>query len=1067
MKGTAGSGKKLRLTLAGVLAAGSLAGIGPGSGSVSAAGTQSAGVSVTENVYAGGVQAGLISWVDLAQSSSQMQGQTIGKLQDLAAPFEWTASGTVTYDSSVLNFNPAYKGYGYFYVPEASGFKSGITDTVEVFSVQTARPDNSNAGYPWEIGGTYSSAGARYIPSELHSYFGSDKSREVDISGHDLTGANILNMRSMPGEWAAEITGDTIELDTNNSVNFKSQVPSTNAYYFGAAHNQVLRGSISEMLVFNRKLTDDEREQVNSYLAIKYGITLTGDDLENVDYVASDGSPIWDADDNTGYGYRITGIGRDAQSGLNQKQSKSQNNGALVTLALGESVAASNKDNAGTMTNPQSFLTFGDNGKAAAYTGTVADPQTGSFPVMERTFKVERTDWVDQTVTLDLDLAQSASPFERYYLVTSADEHFAGAQFYPLDSDGRISLNSGELPDGSFFTFAHVDKTALAAQTSAIDGGLSGGTLKPGDYTADSWNLLQTKLNEAKTVLSNDPASQSAVDQALKELSEAYDALEPVGVKFERAVLEKGLSGSRLVVTLDRGVEFDGVPAGFTVRIGGQDIPAEQLNLTVDPQDPKRVLIGLPSGLDLSNIDTAGVSYDSASGSLQGLNGVPVSSFNEQAESGLGASLNIAQPDTVTGVVYGGEPAFAGSVDPEVDSLTVAIRDAQGNPVDGAGGQAVIDPSGSWAYTSEQPLLPGTYTIVVTATKGSLTAVKTRTFTVVDKTALQQRQDAVIGENLNGSAYTPSSWNELQQVLNEATQVLGDKSATQAMIDAALNRLNAARLGLAVVPTEPSNPTTPVTPVQPPSQPSVPAPPAPTKQIISVDVASGSVDLADITKVELERTTHADGSLSDLVNLTPTKAQEAIDKALVKKDPTARILIPDPNDAVSEVNVKIPQATAALLVKNGIDLEIHNPNGTVIVPASSLAGWNDDFYFRLVPIKQPQQRQQVETRAVTEQVVRELSGNEAAKVVSRPMTIETNLSSRPVTLVLPLDGTKLPTNAAESSPWTKRPQAAASWVCASGSRSSAISPSCIWAIRSTMTRISKGIPTERCVRIKA
>ncbi|WP_160441817.1 MULTISPECIES: S-layer homology domain-containing protein [Saccharibacillus] len=1005
-KNPAGSGRMLRLALAGVLTAGSLAGIGPGTGRAAAEAANAAAASVTENVYAGGIQSGLVSWVDIARSSQQSQGQVIPKLTDLSSPFDWMASGAVTYDAAALNFNPAYAGYGYFQVPAASGFKNKITDTVEVFSVQRVQATASK-GYPWELGGGYSAAGARYLPSSLSTYFGSSQTRTVDLKQRDLTQGTLLNMHSMPGEWAASLNGEQVTLDNTNTVDFVSQVPSSGAYYFGAAHNQVLDGSVSEMIVFNRKLADQERQKVNSYLALKYGMTLTGSNLENVDYIASDGSSMWDAGDNAGYGHRITGIGRDALSGLEQKQSKSQDKDALVTLALGVEVAPSNKDNANAITNEQSFLTFGDNGKAASYTGTVTDTQAGTFPVMERTFKVEKTDWVDRVVTLDLDLAQTASASQQYYLVASANETFAGAKFYPADKDGKISLDSSELADGSYFTFARVDKTALTTGAAAIDNELSGGTLKPEDYTPDSWNDLQNKRIAASAVLSDVNASQSAVDRALKELSDSRQALKPQGAAFDQAVLEKGTSGSRIAITLDRGVTFDGqVPAGFTVRVGGAEVVVPAANIKVDPQNPKRVWIDLPADLDLSNVDTVGVAYDSATGSLKGLNGGPVGSFNEPAHSGFGAALTIAQPDTVTGVVYGGEPSFGGMTEPGTESLDVVVRDAQGQIVTGAGGAAVIDPStGAWNLASKQSLPPGTYTVEVTAKKNGQVAVKTRTFTVVDKTALQQRRDAIVGENLNGSAYTPSTWNELQGALDEAAQVLGDKTATQARIDAALNRLNAARSALTVLS------------VNPPFQPSVPSPTpvpaAPNKQIISVDVAAGSEGLTDLTRVELERTTNADGSLSDQVTFTPVKAQEAIGKALAKNDPTARILIPDPTDAIGEVNVNLPQATIALLTRSGVNLEIHNPNGTIVVPASSLEGVSGDLYFRLVPIKQPQQRQQVENRAVTEQVVRELSGNKAATVASRPMTIETNLSSRPVTLVLPLDAAKLPENAAQ------------------------------------------------------
>ncbi|WP_245608736.1 S-layer homology domain-containing protein [Saccharibacillus sacchari] len=778
-------------------------------------------------------------------------------------------------------------------------------------------------------------------------------------------------------------------------------------------------GTILDIIVYDRVLTDLERQQVSTYLAIKHGYTIAPGNPDDTSYLDSQGNKIWNslAAVNGAYTNRITSIGRDDASDLKQKQSKAQESGALVTLALGNEIKATNSANLNEFATDLAFFTFGDNGASADYTQSIQQAQDVSLKRMERLHKVDTSGWTNQDVTLQADIAQrDASQPEQYYLVVSSQEDLGNASFFPLDENGRITLSGNQLSEGNFFTFAHADKTALGTKVSSVDNHL--GTLKQEDYTPESWTALQTKLTAAKNQLDNPQASQAQIDQALKELSETYEGLEPLGATFDNAVLEKDASGSRIAITLDRSVTFDGqTPAGFTVRVGNTDVPIDPANIIVDPLEPTRVLIELPAELDLTNVDQVGVSYDSASGNLEGLNGQSVGSFSDTAYNGFGAELTITRPSPITG-----KPAFTGTADLVTESLTVVIRDAQGHIITGAGGLAGVDPiTGEWSFDSEELLPPGTYTVEATAVSNNQTAVKIRTFTVLastDKTALQQRYNQIVGENLNGASYTPATWNELQQALNEAAQVLNDKTATQAQVDAALSRLNAARSGLALVPTEPSNPTTPVvTPSQPSVPPVVSAPPvsttAPTKQIISVDVASGSADLSDITKVELERTTNADGSLSDLVAFTPTKAQEAIDKALAKNDPTARILIPDPSDAVSEVNVNIPKETVALLQKNAIDLEIHNPNGTVIVPASSLQGWTDDLYFRLVPIKQQQERQQVENRAVTEQVVRELSGNEAARVVSRPMTIETNISSRPVTLVLPLDGTKLPANATE------------------------------------------------------
>lgn len=76
-------------------------------------------------------------------------------------------------------------------------------------------------------------------------------------------------------------------------------------------------GYIPELLVYSRVLTPLERRKAETYLAIKYGVSLSNS------YIDSDDKLIWDWSENTAYNNRITGIMRDDASGLNQSFSTS------------------------------------------------------------------------------------------------------------------------------------------------------------------------------------------------------------------------------------------------------------------------------------------------------------------------------------------------------------------------------------------------------------------------------------------------------------------------------------------------------------------------------------------------------------------------------------------------------------------------------------------------------------------------------------------------------------------------------------------------------------------------
>ena len=76
--------------------------------------------------------------------------------------------------------------------------------------------------------------------------------------------------------------------------------------------NNRFDGYSPEVIIYGCYLTPAERRKVESYLAVKYGMTL------NNSYLDSEGNLIWDKDENLGYHHRVTAIGSDAASALHQ-----------------------------------------------------------------------------------------------------------------------------------------------------------------------------------------------------------------------------------------------------------------------------------------------------------------------------------------------------------------------------------------------------------------------------------------------------------------------------------------------------------------------------------------------------------------------------------------------------------------------------------------------------------------------------------------------------------------------------------------------------------------------------
>lgn len=95
----------------------------------------------------------------------------------------------------------------------------------------------------------------------------------------------------------------------STNVNFTSEF---NQNVFG---NNEMQGYCPELIVYNRILDPMERRKAETYLAIKYGITL------GMSYIGSNNQLLWDINAAKNYKYRITGIIRDDASNLYQPTS--------------------------------------------------------------------------------------------------------------------------------------------------------------------------------------------------------------------------------------------------------------------------------------------------------------------------------------------------------------------------------------------------------------------------------------------------------------------------------------------------------------------------------------------------------------------------------------------------------------------------------------------------------------------------------------------------------------------------------------------------------------------------
>jgi hypothetical protein len=99
------------------------------------------------------------------------------------------------------------------------------------------------------------------------------------------------------------------------------------------------KGKIAEIIVYDRTLAQGEKARVQSYLAIKYGISLS--QYAAPLYFNSSGRIIWNGVANTEYVQDVTGIGRDDKSGLRQIKSTSAAHPEMLSIGINPDVSSS------------------------------------------------------------------------------------------------------------------------------------------------------------------------------------------------------------------------------------------------------------------------------------------------------------------------------------------------------------------------------------------------------------------------------------------------------------------------------------------------------------------------------------------------------------------------------------------------------------------------------------------------------------------------------------------------------------------------------------------------------
>lgn len=165
----------------------------------------------------------------------------------------------------------------------------------------------------------------------------------------------------------------------------------------GAVNSWSFYGDIAEVIVLNTGLSLINTLRVMSYLAIKYGVTLTSN------YTNSAGTTLFTT--AAPYNSNIIGISRDDQSSLYQKESHNNDDSVRVYLST---LAATNAANTGTATDLSAVILGANTGKLCSSAASNLEIPGGTIKTrIEREWKVTNTAF-SSTFSIDIKLNNCA-----------------------------------------------------------------------------------------------------------------------------------------------------------------------------------------------------------------------------------------------------------------------------------------------------------------------------------------------------------------------------------------------------------------------------------------------------------------------------------------------------------------------------------------------------------------------------------------------------------------------------------------------------------------------------------
>ena len=348
---------------------------------------------------------------------------------------------TFSTDRSV-NFNPTIE----FATPD-----TGATDdTKDYLNVPTI--DDVRGAY-------WLAANDDFGQSAKHFLYSSDGNNLNQFHG-GVDGA--VNSSSVPGEWRVNGTAGSFNTAwTGGADLFSVETTAVEIVENVGGHQTVdpsrsFDGAVGEVVLTTNPLSDDDRRQLESYLALKYGITL---DIALASYTNSAGAPVFA--DATHWN-DVAGIATDSASGLDQRVSTSGNDDAVVTIATTSDFTSSNLDAGRTSLADGAYAVWGNDDGAATFSATGAP---ADHEILDRTWTIIETGTVGAVqIQVDVDDADfDLGEFTGDLHLVAGSDLSAATPIAMTDAGNGLWTVANDFADGDLFSFVFTDVPAFAA----------------------------------------------------------------------------------------------------------------------------------------------------------------------------------------------------------------------------------------------------------------------------------------------------------------------------------------------------------------------------------------------------------------------------------------------------------------------------------------------------------------------------------------------------------------------------------------------------------------------------